>query len=218
MIIDLTSVLRQAARIPDTDPYDTAVSSREFMPDYFRSCEGIQTSLGELAENIAVLNNLRANAAASTNTTRDKEISKQLESLLSSTSALVNGAKDDIKEMRTQNVKICNDKKLRAGHTNTQLRIRNNLQVALARRLRDLIGKFQEAEATYKAQVQAKAARQLQIVFPDASLEEVDEMAKGDMDTSQVIQSKMQGTHVSVQDALGQIQSKYLSNYLVLLF
>ena len=210
MSVDHLTDLRTGSRLPKNAYMDNDRKGRdEFLDDYFKWAEQVNVGLLEMRGNVKFLGMLRAQNASSTSTSKDKQISQQLLELLQSTSALAMQLKGEITKMRDANVALVQDKQKAQQISNTQVKIRVNVQITFASRLRSLIGEMQEAEAEYKAQTQNKTARQLAIVFPDATSEEVHEMAMGDMDTSQVIQQKMQGTHVTVQDALQGIQSKY---------
>ena len=176
-----------------------------FMPEYFAACEKCQESLGNITQLIGELRKLRSKAATSTSTKQDAENSKQLEHLLVAGQVRIEECKVGI-----FNLKKMTEIDVKNHHIPTnQLRIRENMRVSLAQRLFECVKDYQDNQAAFKATMQAKHARQLAVVFPDATEAEVHEMAKGGVDQQGVVMAKMQGTHVSVQDALGTIRAKH---------
>ena len=137
MSVDHLESLRGGTQLPYSAYMDSDRPGRDaFLDDYFKWAERINVGLSEMRGNIKFLGMLRGQAASSTSTAKDKEISQQLLALLHSTSALAMRLKGEITQMRDANVTLAQDKIKRQEVTNTQIKIRVNLQVTFASSLR----------------------------------------------------------------------------------
>ena len=59
-----------------------------------------------------------------------------------------------------------------------ELRVRDNLVNTLTRKFVDVMKEYQNAQQKYKTDIKKKVKRQVQIVKPDASSEEIDAVLK----------------------------------------
>lgn len=178
----------------------------QFMPEYFRKSEQCQACLTNIINYCNELRKLRSKAAMSTRSDQDKENSRELGNLLQETKVQIGQCKKINGQMRGMT-----KADIKAGSISQHdVDIRENMRKSLAQRLLDCVKDYQDVQASYKATMQSKQARQLAVIFPDADEREIAEMAQsGAVSNDVILAQKMQGTHVSVQNQLATIRDKH---------
>ena len=110
---------------------------------------------------------------ATTNEHESRE-SKELEMLITDTNQKAAAAKVCLKKMKeaTEAMKTSSEKQ------QSEIRIRENLTSTLTRKFVDVMKEYQNAQTKYKTDIKKKVKRQVQIVKPDATTEEIDAVLK----------------------------------------
>jgi t-SNARE complex subunit (syntaxin) len=83
------------------------------------------------------------------------------------------------------------------------------MQQAMARKHHDLLLDFQKAQMGYKDSLQRRQARELEILMPEISEEERQEMLQNGETSSMVLVQKMAGAHASLLDEVNRIRDKH---------
>jgi len=106
---------------------------------------------------------------------REKELSAELEPLISDTNKKAALAKNLLQKIREETDRM---KGSEANKSNPETRIRENLANTLTRKFVDVMKDYQNVQQKYKTDIKKKVKRQVQIVKPDATSEEIDAVLK----------------------------------------
>jgi syntaxin 1B/2/3 len=129
-----------------------------------------------------------------------KASSSQLDSLIDETNELTHKVRDGLQEMQNANAKASGS---------SEARIRNNMHNTLTVKFLDLVTSYQEAQRKYKDKHNDKVRRQIKIVNPDATEEQIQqaiESGSKDIFASQLVDKKYK---VEAEEALKYVQSKH---------
>lgn len=88
-------------------------------------------------------------------------------------------------------------------------RIRANLYTVQTRRFMDAMRKYQKIQQTYKADIKKKVKRQVQIVKPDATEDEINMVLRSSDSGSVYKAAILQGTADPIRDAYANCHEKY---------
>ena len=108
-----------------------------------------------------------------TTSEKEKELSSELGPLISDTNKKAAFAKNLLGKLREETEKM----KSSSGN-NPEIRIRENLANTLTRKFVDVMKDYQNIQQKYKTDIKKKVKRQVQIVKPDATSEEIDAVLK----------------------------------------
>jgi syntaxin 1A len=87
--------------------------------------------------------------------------------------------------------------------------IRTNMQNQLAKKHLQLLMDFQKAQLDFKEALNQRQVREIHMVLPEASEEQVAEMLESGTSLSLVVAQKMAGTHHALIDEVNRIQDKH---------
>eukprot|EP00923_Selenidium_pygospionis_P002362 GHVN01003644.1.p1 GENE.GHVN01003644.1~~GHVN01003644.1.p1 ORF type:complete len:331 (-),score=68.90 GHVN01003644.1:2371-3363(-) len=179
--------------------------SSSFMADFFEEVGVIRTGLNQIRENVDGIKALKKHAIQAASPQREKEVSVKLNILLDDTNKRVMTTKKQLSELKQNNIKFAQKNK-----DTSETRIRDNMHGNLTRKFQNTLTEYQKAQTSYKQEVMHKVVRQVKIVYPDATPEELSEMVEaGEMSSAMAIKSRMTGGHEDLQNAIGDIQDKY---------
>lgn len=111
-----------------------------------------------------------------TTTSKEAELSRILRPVVDETNKKAKRTKNVLGELKQQN----EDLKKKKGIKASDMRIRENLCNTLTRKFIDEMKIYQNAQQKYKTDIKKKVTRQVQIVKPDATDEEVDMVMKSE--------------------------------------
>jgi syntaxin 1B/2/3 len=133
--------------------------------DFFQRIEGVKQRIGMLTQDIAQIGTVHQRMLSSP----DSRSSAELESIVSNTQIRNTQIKDEIKFLERDAARDSNDRTKR-----TQVE-------ALKRQFKTQLEEFQKEEADYSKRYREAIGRQYRIVNPDATEEEVNEVANADL-------------------------------------
>jgi syntaxin 1B/2/3 len=133
--------------------------------DFFQRIEGVKQRIGLLTQDIAQIGTVHQRMLSSP----DSRSSAELESIVSNTQIRNTQIKDEIKFLERDAARDSNDRTKR-----TQVE-------ALKRQFKTQLEEFQKEEADYSKRYREAIGRQYRIVNPDATEEEVNEVANADL-------------------------------------
>jgi len=90
-----------------------------------------------------------------------------------------------------------------------QVKIRANMQQALARKHQGLLQDFQKAQVDFKHVLQQRQEREVALLMPEASREEVRQVIQDGGTSSQLIVQRVAGAHASIVDEVRRIREKH---------
>jgi len=146
-----------------------ADAQSEEMRNFFSHVEYLQDTISQISSATTEITRLNEEALLATTSAREKELSTALEPCIRSTNADAKRAKDILGLLREDNSRIA-----REGGNDADLRVRDNLVNTLTRKFIAEMKVYQQAQKKYRADIKAKVRRQVQIVKPDATEEQID--------------------------------------------
>eukprot|EP00587_Corethron_hystrix_P008460 CAMPEP_0113308780 /NCGR_PEP_ID=MMETSP0010_2-20120614/7094_1 /TAXON_ID=216773 ORGANISM="Corethron hystrix, Strain 308" /NCGR_SAMPLE_ID=MMETSP0010_2 /ASSEMBLY_ACC=CAM_ASM_000155 /LENGTH=311 /DNA_ID=CAMNT_0000163915 /DNA_START=165 /DNA_END=1097 /DNA_ORIENTATION=- /assembly_acc=CAM_ASM_000155 len=152
-------------------PYsaENSTDQSEEMRQFFSHVEYLQGAISKIATSTNEITRLNEEAMLATTTSREKELSSELEPLVRGTNGDAKRAKDVLGLLRKDNGHFIN-----SGGNAADLRIRENLVNTLTRKFIAEMKLYQTAQKKYRADIKSKVRRQVQIVKPDATEEQID--------------------------------------------
>eukprot|EP00919_Chromeraceae_sp_WS-2016_P025655 GHVR01060643.1.p1 GENE.GHVR01060643.1~~GHVR01060643.1.p1 ORF type:complete len:224 (-),score=78.30 GHVR01060643.1:2-673(-) len=133
-------------------------SSSEFMGDYFAHIKRIKDDINELQKNVHRVTELKNDVVRATSAEKEREISTELDTLLSETNKHITIVKKSLERMKKDNETFSQE-----NQTSSETRIRDNMHQALTRKFRELLEDYRCVQTDYQVEVQSKVARQIQI-------------------------------------------------------
>ena len=104
----------------------------------------------------------------------EQDESKELKMLIADTNKKAAIAKQILKNLREDTEAL----KKKPDSKQSEIRIRENLANTLTRKFVDVMKEYQNAQTKYKTDIKKKVKRQVQIIKPDATAEEIDAVLK----------------------------------------
>lgn len=88
-------------------------------------------------------------------------------------------------------------------------RIRTNMRQAMARKQQQLLMDFQRSQMEFKRILEQRQEREMQLICPEASKEEVRQMIEHGQTSTQVVMRRMAGAHATILDEVERIRDKH---------
>ncbi|CAK4676643.1 unnamed protein product [Aphanomyces euteiches] len=154
----------------DVVPENANVARPKFMEKFFLDVEEMQADLGKIAiatDRIAELNHQALIATASG---EEQIVSQELCLVIDNTNKIAAHAKALLELIKKETADKKKDKNVPAS----EMRIRDNMSTTLTRKFMDTMKDYQKAQQKFKSDMKNKVKRQVQIVKPDASEQEID--------------------------------------------
>eukprot|EP00535_Pseudo-nitzschia_heimii_P003425 CAMPEP_0197184596 /NCGR_PEP_ID=MMETSP1423-20130617/10170_1 /TAXON_ID=476441 /ORGANISM="Pseudo-nitzschia heimii, Strain UNC1101" /LENGTH=309 /DNA_ID=CAMNT_0042635447 /DNA_START=62 /DNA_END=987 /DNA_ORIENTATION=- len=148
----------------------------KYMTDFFKHVEDINADIkavSQAAKDIAVINEKSMRA---TTTAEEKSLSKKLSPLISTTNKRAKNTKSLLGLLKQDTDQLSSEGKLNAS----DVRVRENMNTTLTKKFIDEMKTYQQAQQKYKTDIKNKVKRQVQVIKPDATDEEIDEVMKSD--------------------------------------
>eukprot|EP01087_Luapelamoeba_hula_P009469 TRINITY_DN2445_c0_g1_i2.p1 TRINITY_DN2445_c0_g1~~TRINITY_DN2445_c0_g1_i2.p1 ORF type:complete len:329 (+),score=81.37 TRINITY_DN2445_c0_g1_i2:129-1115(+) len=152
-------------------PDKAALASAE-LQGFFKDVEHIKDVMTEITANIGTIKGLYSELLTATSTEHAKELRDNVGEVRDRTNALAQEMRIKMKSMRIEN-----DKFIKTHENDPSLvKIRSNMHGSLVRKFLDLMSEYQQVLSKYDQKIREKTYRQVQLVSPDASPEDIDEM------------------------------------------
>jgi t-SNARE complex subunit (syntaxin) len=148
---------------------------KDFMQEFFSDVELVKANIIVIKESTRKIAEINQNVLQATTTDKEQDFSSELEPVIKSTNKKATIAKQLLQRLRED---TDNMKKEGASKQTPEVRIRENLVNTLTRKFVDVMKEYQNAQTKYKTDIKKKVKRQVQIVKPDATTEEIDAVFK----------------------------------------
>ena len=158
------------------------------MQEFFGDVEIVKANIVVIKESTRKIAEINQNVLQATTSDREQDFSHELEPLVKSTNKKATIAKQLLQRLRedTERLKATS---IQEGKQTPEIRIRENLSNTLTRKFVDVMKEYQNAQTKYKNEIKKKVKRQVQIVKPDATSEEIDAVFKSGGGSSNVLKS-----------------------------
>mmetsp|Transcript_56667 Transcript_56667/g.67884 ORF Transcript_56667/g.67884 Transcript_56667/m.67884 type:complete len:324 (-) Transcript_56667:136-1107(-) len=142
------------------------------MDQFFKDVEVVKQNIELIKASTKRIGEINEEAILATDSETEAKLSAQLDPIIKQTNKSAKGAKTMLAFIKETTGTLKEKKEVKAS----DLRVRENLCNTLTRKFIDEMKEYQNSQQKYKADIKKKAKRQIQIVKPDATEEEVDEI------------------------------------------
>jgi t-SNARE complex subunit (syntaxin) len=153
-----------------------APSQPEHMKQFFVDVEAIKSDISAVTDATEKIVALKDKAVLATSETAESQISDSIRTLVEGTNGRAKKCKNLLGLLKEENANLKNDGKAKAA----DLRVRDNLVNTLLRKFIDEMKRYQNAQQQYKTDVKKKVTRQVQMIKPDATDQEVDQIMRSE--------------------------------------
>ncbi|KAI3625205.1 hypothetical protein CBS9595_000566 [Malassezia furfur] len=183
------------------------------MPDgnsgsFFSEISGIQEAIRQIDQNINRISELHSRSLNNVGEASQLEAESQLTALAQETSSLTNAVKNRIKALEAEAVKIPASGPAPEGiDRNVRL-----TQIGAAKnRFKETILRYQEVEKAYRTKYRQRTERQLRIVKPDATQEEIQGALDGSSGGQQIFAQALRNSNRQgeARGALREVQERH---------
>lgn len=186
----------------------TSSGGSDFMQEFFAKVETVKSNISLIKDATKDIAEINQNVLQATTNEREQDYSNKLEPLIKKTNASATSAKKTLQFLReeTDRLKESPDTK-----STPEVRIRDNLVNTLTRKFVDVMKEYQNAQTKYKTDIKKKVKRQVQIVKPDATTEEIDAVFKAGGGSGEVLKSAILTGEAadSIRNAYMTVADKY---------
>ena len=146
------------------------------MSQFFIDVELVKKQIAVITQSSKQISDINQRVLLVTTADKEQELSDELKPVLSDANKKANVAKQLLQRLRedTERLKTSKD----AAKQVSEIRIRENLVNTLTRKFVDVMKEYQNVQQKYKQDIKKKVTRQVQIVKPEATTEEVDAVFK----------------------------------------
>lgn len=177
----------------------------QFMRDALTEIDRLKKGIAEVEESLDKIQRLNRRIVEATSPEAEKQCSDELNRVMDETNRIVMSVKAGIDSLRAENVAFA-----AKNPNSSEARMRDNLHAAVSRKFRGVLKRYQTVQVDYKKSVREKVSRQVKIVFPEASDEELAHLADDGDAAAAAIQARLGGqAHEVLANALNEIQDKY---------
>eukprot|EP01039_Chlorochromonas_danica_P005753 gene5753-6337_t len=185
-------------------------SHSEYMQQFFADVEIIKANIIIIKEATRKIADINQNVLQATTADKEQDFSSELEPLIKSTNKKAADAKQFLQALRQQTDQMKADTS-RTSKQSNEVRIRENLLNTLTRKFVDVMKDYQNAQTKYKTDIKKKVKRQVQIVKPDATTEEIDAVFKSGGGAGEVFKTAILTGEAadSIRNAFENARDKY---------
>lgn len=177
-----------------------------FMVEYLGQIHTIKTGIANIRQIMDKMRSLKNQMVLTAIPATEKDLSTQLETCMNEANKSILATKKALESLKQEN-----DLFSSRNPDSSEARIRENMHAVLTRKFRELLTEFQAIQTEYKKTVKEKIERQVRIVLPDTTEEQmqtyIDE-SKADQ-AQQAIFARMTGVNESLAYAYDEIRDKY---------
>ncbi|KAL7498920.1 hypothetical protein ACHAWT_008610 [Skeletonema menzelii] len=147
------------------------------MKQFYQDVENIKSDISAVTSATEQITTLKDKAVLATSETEESQISDTIKTLVTNTNGRAKKCKNMLGLLKEENSNLKNDPKQCKP---TDLRVRENLVNTLLRKFIDEMKRYQNSQQQYKTDVKKKVTRQVQMIKPDATDQDVDEIMRSE--------------------------------------
>jgi len=175
-----------------------------FMREFFDTVSELQSTLNQGRANVKLMGGILDEALQATTQDTEKAVSDRLQHLVQETNDHITSVKFGLERL-----KVKSDEEAKRKPSSAEVKIRTNMQQAMARKHQQLLVDFQKAQVDFKQALERRQTREMEILMPDATDEERAQMIEDGETTSLIVAKKMAGTHALLLDEVQRIREKH---------
>lgn len=148
--------------------------SADHMQEFFSDVEIVKNAIASVKDATRKISDINQNVVQATTIESEQNQSSELEPIIKSTNKKATLAKQLLQKLKEETDK----NKAQNGQKSPEVRIRENMVSTLTRKFIDVMKEYQNSQTKFKTDIKKKVKRQVQIVKPDATTEEIDAVFK----------------------------------------
>ena len=207
---------KELTNYPTSSPipqYDVETQSNTILTDFFSTVNLIKEDLEFIRSTSVEIGRIKSDAltqtpSSSSNSQKNKMKSGQLGKMVSHTNQIASQCKFSIQQLRSQLTA--------SSHKDERtLQIRSNVVNALTRKFIDVMKEYSSAQSAYKTQAKSTAIRQVKIVQPNSTDEEIERMLQrgdsSDLAKQTILKASTKDgkLHSDIQNTYEEVKGKY---------
>lgn len=163
----------------DDDNYNASNDGGQpaHMKQFYQDVENIKSDISAVTSATEQITTLKDKAVLATSETEESQISDTIKDLVTNTNGRAKKCKNMLGLLKEENSNLKQDTKQCKP---TDLRVRENLVNTLLRKFIDEMKRYQNSQQQYKTDVKKKVTRQVQMIKPDATDQDVDEIMRSE--------------------------------------
>ena len=146
------------------------------MEQFFADVEVVKKQIAIITHSSKHISDINQRVVLATTAEKEQELSDELKPVLSDANKKAQVAKQILQKLREDTERIKTSKE--GNKQAADIRIRENLVNTLTRKFVDVMKDYQNVQQKYKQDIKKKVTRQVQIVKPEATTEEIDVVMK----------------------------------------
>lgn len=187
--------------ITDQVPQSPVNPNAEFMALFFKEVEQVKIAITQVQAATKRIREITEERMMATSAESEQTLSGELTQLVDRANAQCKSTKKLLEKMSEDTTA----RSFKASET----RIRENLCQTLLRKFSDVAKAYQREQQAYRAEITKTVKRQLEIVKPDVSTEEIDDVMRRGGASDVYRAAIMAGTHDPIQSAYADVADKY---------
>lgn len=160
----------------DVEMGSVTPSQPKHMEHFFREVESIKADIEQVKKATKTIGEINEAAVHATTTEEENDLSNRLRPVVDQTNKRAKRTKTLLGLLKEETKKLKDDGTGKAS----DLRVRENLCNTLTRKFIDEMKAYQSAQQKYKTDIKKKVKRQVQIIKPDATDEDIDEVLRSE--------------------------------------
>lgn len=164
------------------------------MKDFLSDVELVKANINVVREATKKITDINQRVIMATTNEKEQDESNELTPIITSTNKKATIAKKLLQALRDNTEQMKKSKNTQQSET----RIRENLINTLTRKFVDVMKEYQSAQTKYKTDIKKKVKRQVQIVKPDATSEEIDAVLKSGGGSGEVFKAAILKVSISI--------------------
>lgn len=191
----------------ETDLISNTSQSKNYMDNFFKDVDDIKADIDSIRDATRQVDEINEKALLATTTEEENDLSAQLKPLVDQTNKKAKRAKNMLALLKEDNAKLKKKDEIKAS----DMRIRENMCNTMTRKFIDEMKLYQGAQQKYKSDIKKKLKRQVHIVKPDATDEEVEAVMRNEGGRDQLYRETILsgGVNDSISNAYQNVVGKY---------
>lgn len=175
-----------------------------FMREFFEAVGEIQITLKQGRDAVQHIDAMLDRMLRATTQEAQQAASDSLNQQVNTTMGHISAGKRGLEELQSQA-----DQDDQAKCSPTQRTIRANMQRALAQKHQQVLLEFQRSQREFKRALEQRRVRELHLLCPQATGEQLREMVEAGETSSQIMVRRMAGVHANILEEVQRIRDKH---------
>ena len=139
----------------------------KFMTEFFADIDDVKASIREVHEATEHIKKLQDKHVTAVGAEQESALSEELDEVLVSANRHCGSAKVALERLKVET------DEMDPSTQQAEIRIRQNMHATVSQNLIQTVRAYQQAQQTYKTKIKEKVTRQILVVKPDATMEEI---------------------------------------------